>query len=170
MKKTILLALICTLFASMDAFAQSSATDTIPPYKKHPTLPAFNILMMDSVKTFNTFNIKEGKSTILVMFSPECDHCQHFIDDMVKKMDSLSNVNIYLTTFMGLTSLKAFYDKMDLGKYKNVTVGKDQTFFFMDFYKTKFVPFVVVYDKHKKLVKSFEQTVRISDVIAATKK
>ena len=150
------------------AFAQTP-TDTIPPYRKHPTLPAFNILLMDSSKTFNTFNIKEGKSTLLIMFSPECDHCQKMMDEMVQKMDSLSQVNIYLTTFMNLTSLRTFYDKMGLSKYKNITPGKDYTYFFMDFYKTKFVPFVVVYDKKKKLVKSFEGTVKVSDIIAATR-
>src|ERR1700733_8800364 len=44
--------------------------DSLAPYQKYPTLPAFNILMMDSVTVFNTYNILEGKPIAIFFFSP----------------------------------------------------------------------------------------------------
>jgi len=169
--KRIFLALLVGIFCfSFSAMAQQEPVkDTTLPYKKYPTLPAFSILMMDSVKQFNTYNIPEGKPTMLVMFSPECDHCQRFVKDMMANMDSLNNVQIYMITFLTLPSLRAFYAKNEWKKYKNITAGKDHKYFFMDFYKPKSVPFIIVYDKHKKLVTSFEGNVKITELIAATR-
>lgn len=136
------------------------------PYQKYPKLPAFNILLQDSATIVNTYHIPEGKPTVLVFFSPDCDHCQQFTKAMMGKMDSLKNVNIYLFTPMSLALLKPFAKELNAGSYKNVTIGKDYQYFFPSFFGTSYVPHVAVYDQKKMFIKMWEGKVKIEDLMA----
>ena len=157
-------------FAQEKKDAKPKATaeaDTVAPYLKYPKLPAFNIRLMDSVTIFNTYNIPEGKKTILLYFSPECGHCQSLFRKLIKEMDSLKNVQIYLLTSvhdMGL--LREFYKEYHLADYKNIkAAGRDYEFFFIAYYRIKAFPDMALYDEHKKLIKLFEGDIAISELM-----
>ncbi len=175
MKKAILfLAIICSL--ALTAGAQNKKLspggdppppeDTLKPYQKYPTLPAFNILEMDSTTIFNTYNIPEGKPIALMLFSPDCKHCKRTVDALIKGMDSIKNVQFYLVTAMhSMTQIKEFYEEHHLSHYKNIqVVGMDYEFFYFSYYNTKFVPDIALYDEHKKLVKLIEGETNASEV------
>jgi len=168
MKKIFLL--IAILGISVAGFAQQKEVDSLLPYQKNPTLPAFHILMMDSSTIFNTYYIPEGKPTVLMLFSPDCDHCQHLTEMLLKGMDSLKQIQFYLVTPMNLTMLKGFYDKYHLADYKNIKVGKDYEYFFYNFYGAHYVPYIAVYDKQKKLLKTFEGSTTVKDLYELTNK
>ena len=140
--------------------------DTLRPYQKHPTLPAFNIKLMDSVTIFNTYNIPEGKPTAIMLFSPECKHCKRTIKALIKGMDSIKNIQFYLVTgYHDFAAIRAFYEEHHLADYKNIqVVGRDYEFFFLSFYETKMVPDIVLYDAHKKLVKLIEGETTASEI------
>lgn len=161
--------LLPLLLASAASFAQRPPKPQPPrdslPYQKYPTLPAFNILLQDSATVFNTYNIKPGKPTVLVFFSPDCDHCQQFTKALTGKMDSLKNVQFYLFTPLNLTQLRPFAKELNLDSYKNITVGKDYEYFFPRFYGTSYVPYVAVYDQKKMFVKMWEGKVKIEDLM-----
>jgi len=140
--------------------------DTLKPYQKYPTLPAFNIRLMDSVTIFNTYNIPEGNPTAIMLFSPECKHCKRTIKALIKGMDSIKNIQFYLVTgFHDFAAIRAFYEEHHLADYKNIkVVGRDYEFFFLTFYQAKFVPDIALYDEHKKLVKLIEGETTASGV------
>ena len=137
---------------------EKNATDTLRPYQKNPTLPAFNIRLMDSVTIFNTYNIPDGKPVAIMLFSPECKHCKRTIKALTKGMDSIKNIQFYLVTgFHDMAAIKAFYEEHHLADYPNIkVVGRDYEFFFLSFYQTKIVPDIALYDAHKKLVTLIE--------------
>ena len=166
--KRIAIVIVLVLIA-IPLFAQGQP-DSLPPYKKHPTIPAFEILLLDSASTFNTYDIPKGKPTILMYFSPDCDHCEQMTDDILKNMADLSKVQIYMITPMSLSVLQKFYLKMGLRRYKNIMVGKDYKFFFTDFYRAQYVPYIAIYDKHKHLVATWDGDAKIKDVKAALSK
>lgn len=162
MKKVLLIIAVCC--AAMQAVAQDktevkgntvSPTDTLEPYQKYPTLPAFNILMRDSTTIFNTYNIPDGKPTAILFFDPDCKHCKHTIHMLLKGMDSVKNIQFYMITAThSMTNLRTFYDERHLAEYPNIkTVGRDYEFFFFGHYHAKVVPDIALYDEHKKLVK-----------------
>lgn len=164
------LALIIVLvLAAFSLFAQGQ-TDSLPPYKKYPTLPAFEILLHDSSSVFNTYDIPKGKPTILMYFSPDCDHCEQMAADILKNMDELGKVQIYMITPMSLSVLQKFYQKLELSKYKNIVAGKDHQFFFTDFYQAKYVPYIVIYDKHKQVLATWDGDAKIKDIKAVLSK
>jgi len=150
--------LIACTYAQAQEYTSAAKQDKDSlPYKKYPTLPAFNLLAMDSSSVFNTYNIPEGKPTVLMFFSPDCEHCQKMTERMLAAMDSLKDANFYLFTPMPLPMLRGFYEKNKLGNYKNIRyVGKDFTFFFPSYYGASYVPDLAVYDTHKKFVRFFE--------------
>jgi thiol-disulfide isomerase/thioredoxin len=141
-------------------------SDTMP-YKKYPTLPAFDILLTDSSTIFNTFNIKEGKPTILFYFSPDCDHCKKVTENIIKHINELKGAQIYMFTMLPLRSVREFAEEFELRKYKNITIGKDKDWFFPEYYGARYVPFIVIYDSNKKLVRAFEGGAKIDTLISA---
>ncbi len=148
---------------------RAQSTNDSLPYLQHPELPAFRIQMLDSSTMFNTFNIKAGKKTVLMLFSPDCEHCQHMADSMKNHMEEMQDVQIYMFSFMDLYQIKQFAAKYKLNRYKNITFGKDVDFFFAGFYKLTSVPGIAIYDKKKKFVKLFNGGAKIGDVLAAIK-
>lgn len=164
-----LIVFLLLLSGSYGTMAQRGTTqpkrDSLP-YQKYPTLPAFNLLMTDSSTIFNTYNIPEGKPTVLMFFSPDCDHCQQTTRALTDRMDSLKQVQFYLFTPMSLSMIRDFAAKQHLGQYKNITIGQDYEYFFPGFYGASYVPYVAVYDRKKRFVKMWEGRVKIEDVMA----
>jgi thiol-disulfide isomerase/thioredoxin len=138
----------------------------LPAYQRFPTLPPFNILLQDSATIFNTYNIKEGRPSVLFFFSPDCDHCEMMIDSLKKHMAELKKADFYLFTFMPLSMLRPFAEKHHLADYNNIAaVGKDYDFFFPMYYKAETVPWLVVYDRKKRLVKAWNGGVKMPELI-----
>jgi thiol-disulfide isomerase/thioredoxin len=178
-KKLLFTALIFGLLQMTMVSAQTKTTDknteakhdSLMPYQKYPKLPAFKILEMDSVTTFNTYDIPTGKPVLLMFFGPDCDHCKHLTEELIKGMDSLKNLQFYMLSFGNPSAIKGFYDKFHLENYPNIkVVGKDADFFFTSFYGARFVPYLAVYDKHKKFVKKFEGGATIKELYEASRK
>jgi cytochrome oxidase Cu insertion factor (SCO1/SenC/PrrC family) len=168
MKSWMICLLLC--LCGSGAFAQErklNARDSmqLPAYERFPTLPPFNILLQDSTTIFNTYNIKEGKPTVLFFFSPDCEHCQMVTDSLVKYMPQMKAADFYMFTFMPLTELRPFAEKKHLNDLKNVVVGKDYEFFFPMYYKATTVPWLVVYDRHKHLVKAWNGGVKMPELV-----
>ncbi len=163
MKPLLSLLFLLTLF-SFGSAAQSQH-DTLP-YLKYPTLPAFNLISQDSSKVFNMFNAREGRPIVLFFFSPDCEHCQVTTTRIMEKMDSMQNADFYFFTFMPLSLLRPFAEQHHLNGHKNIMVGKDYQYFFPQFYGATTVPYIVVYDRHKKFVKLYENSVKTTELIA----
>ena len=168
MKKTILLAATFALWTAA-VFAQGQK-DSLPAYQKYPTLPAFNIRLMDSITVFNTYNIPKGRPVMLILFSPDCSHCQAFFRKFLPAMDSFRNIDIYLVTpYSKMSALRNFYDENHLGDYKNIKLaGRDYEYFCSGFYGVRSVPDLMLYDKHKKLVKLFDHPGNIKEIYGYT--
>jgi thiol-disulfide isomerase/thioredoxin len=148
--KPLLLALLFLLPVT-GTFAQTAAKND-PPYKKYPTLPAFPIVLPDSSAAINTYDIPEGHTTVLLLFSPDCHHCRDMVPKLLQKVDSFPQVRFYLITLMGLQSLRDFIQEFNVLSHENVLAGKDPNHFFPGFYKISYIPHAVIYDRHKKLV------------------
>ncbi len=160
--------LAMTIVFCCQAQAQQQTRDTVAltapadsnlaPFRKYPTLPAFNILMMDSTTIFNTFNIPKGRKIALVMFSPDCSHCKRLTDKITVGMDSLANLDFYfITPYSKMEEIQKFYKLHKLEAYKNVKlVGRDTEFFSARFYQLHMFPAIAVYDEQKKLIDMVE--------------
>ena len=156
MKKHLALLLLC-ISGIVSASAQN--------YITHPKLPAFFILSPDSSKVFNTYYIEEGKPTVFIFFSPDCDHCQKFTKQLLPHMAEMKDANFYFLTIMDLPMLRAFSNVLGLQKYPNISTGKDYQLFFPTFYHVDEVPCIVVYDKHRNFQKFYKGVAPIDELV-----
>jgi hypothetical protein len=117
------------------------------------TLPSFNISLMDSISNFNTQNIPTGKEIVLFYFSPDCPFCLAQIKDIILDIHSFRNVDFYFFSNFPYRQVYNFYNRYQLNKYKNITVGQDRKSFFRTYYQTTQVPYMAFYNKKKQLKK-----------------
>ena len=104
--------LFAAVLISTLSFAQ---TDTTAPYLKTKLLPDFRLLTIDSVE-FNQTVLDESKSTIIMLFNPECDHCQQQLDLLLSMPLVAETAQIILSSNETQEKNRIFYDKNQLGK------------------------------------------------------
>jgi thioredoxin-related protein len=147
--KTVVLVFFCAC-----TFNSRAQTDTLP-YLKDKNMPALVLLNMDST-SFNTYNISQGKKTVLFYFSPDCDHCQILAKEIIADQEALKKAVVYFISPMELSVVREFDKKYEISKQKNMHIYKDAQHLFPADYGVRYFPFLVVYDEHKQLLKAFD--------------
>lgn len=161
--------LICILllFTVKLVTAQSLPPDS-PAYKRFPTVPPFTILQVDST-TLTKENLKQ-QPTIIMYFSPDCDHCKHQWADMEKRMKDLKKYQIIMITYQPFESMVAFYRDHKMARFTNIKMGQDTKFFLPPFFRMQSLPYLALYDKNGHLITTFEGNVKIDKMLAAFSK
>lgn len=165
MKKQLLV--IVLFFFCLAAAGQSIPAD--PPYKRFPSVPPLNLLLQDSASYFTKADLKKNKKTLIILFSPDCDHCQHEAKELVKHRDAFKDVQIVFSSTAPLHQLYEFYDRYELAKMHHVVVGKDYQYILPSFFQMKNFPFLALYNKKQELVKVFEGAYPVERIIEAFK-
>lgn len=160
MKKQLLTLLL--MAGSLWAAAQGSDT---PAFKKNPILPPISLVQVDS--SILTVDMLKHQPTLVMVFSPSCDHCKHQWEDMVKHKDQLKNIQIVMATFQPFEEMEEFYKTEKVASYPNIKMGRDEKFTLLSFYRMTQLPFQALYDKKGKLITSFESNVPVDKVLAA---
>lgn len=164
MKNALLLLLITV--GSVSSFCQQ---DSLPPFKRFPTIPPFNLLEIDSSSHFTKNSLKKNKPVLIILFNPDCDHCQHETEEIIKNIDRLKNVQIIMSTNMSFDMMKSFYEKYDLQRFDNIMVGRDFQYILPSFYQVRFMPYLAMYDKKGNLLTTFQGSMKIDDLVQVFK-
>ncbi|THU40743.1 redoxin domain-containing protein [Niastella caeni] len=149
------------------ASAQTLPPDS-PAYKRFPTVPPFTILQVDST-TFSKEKLKH-QPTLIMYFSPDCDHCKHQWADMQKRMNDLKKYQIVMVTYQPFEEMVDFYKKQKIADYPNIKLGRDTRFFLPPFFKIQNLPYQALYDKSGNLITTFEGNVKIDKMLTAFEK
>ena len=156
-------ALVLFCFA---ATASAQNNPVLPAYKRFPTVPALQLLLSDSSK-YTREDLPKKKPVLIMLFSPDCDHCQHEAEQMVAQKELLKDIQIVMVTTYPLEKLKAFAETYGLTQMDNVVMAKDPFYLLPSFYQMRMFPFMALYDKKGKLIATFEGNVAIDRVLAA---
>jgi thioredoxin-related protein len=156
--------LLILVLAVKLASAQTLPPDS-PAYKRFPTVPPFSILQADSTNL--TKEHLKHQATIIMYFSPDCDHCKHQWADMEKRMKDLKKYQIVMVTYQPWEEMVAFYKSEKIASYPNIKMGRDTKFFLPPFFKIQSLPFQALYDKNGDLVTTFAGNVKIDKLLAA---
>ena len=109
MKKTFLI--LIAFSAAFFSFAQHDST-LAPPYKRFPTVPSFNLLMVDSISYYTKADLPQNKAILIILFDPNCDHCKHETEEIVKNIDNFRNVQIVMVTNAVFCGFENFLSKL----------------------------------------------------------
>lgn len=118
-------------------------------------LPAVSLLLSDSITYINTSSIPAGKPVVLFYFSPQCPYCRAQVAEIVKDMDALKDIQIYMITGFPIPEIRRFLKEYQLTKYTNVIMGRDSTEYLAYYFKVPGVPYMAIYGKDRKLRNAF---------------
>lgn len=137
-----------------------------PPYKQFPTVPPFKFLLADSSTYYTKDDLPSRKAVLLMLFSPDCDHCRHQTDSLLANINKLKNLQIVMATVLPIDRLKKFYEEYNLSRYPNIVVGRDYQFLLPNFFQTHSLPSMGLYDRKKNLIEVTEGTMPMSQLLA----
>jgi len=164
MKKvtTLCCVFIVSLFATMTLSAQENI-DPDAPFLKDKNIPRFT-LNLTTGKSFSNTQIPKTKYTCIIIFSPDCSHCQEEAADLTKNADKFKSVFFIWNSYKEMADIKAFATKYGLDKQSNVVIGKDPEFSIPVFFRPRMTPFVALYEKGQ-LLKVYEQGVKVPELL-----
>ncbi|HEX9513797.1 MAG TPA: thioredoxin-like domain-containing protein [Puia sp.] len=174
----IVLALIGSFYLSAQQQAQQQpaqqpATDPAAqqaPYLRYPTIPPFHLLKLDSATYLTKEDIKKHHRTIVMFFSPDCDHCKHQTESILAASKDFKDIEIVMATYQPFEELKEFNTHYRLFEHPNFKLGRDEKFFLAPFYKIRNLPYLALYDKKGDLVTTFEGTQKVETLLNAFNK
>jgi thiol-disulfide isomerase/thioredoxin len=164
MKKvtTLFCVFIVSLFATMTLSAQENI-DPDAPFLKDKNIPRFT-LNLTTGKSFSNTQIPKTKYTCIIIFSPDCSHCQEEAAELTKNADKFKSVFFIWNSYKEMADIKAFATKYGLDKQSNVVIGKDPEFSIPVFFRPRMTPFVALYEKGQ-LLKVYEQGVKVPELL-----
>jgi thiol-disulfide isomerase/thioredoxin len=132
---------------STAAFSQTAiGTKKIAPFQ----------MTLTNGKPYNYAQLTPGP-VVLMYFSPDCDHCQEFTEALLKNYTVISNKQLVMITFQPMEMVKQFEKKYNLASYPNIKLGTEGTSYFVQkYYQIRSFPYIVMYDKTGKMVKTYE--------------
>jgi thiol-disulfide isomerase/thioredoxin len=153
------------LLISWSAFSQTnSSNENIPAYMSNPNVPDFSLYKAPDSTAFTNEDIHKRKPTLIMIFSPECGHCQHITSLLIQNIEHFKNAQILMTTWLPYSEMMKFYKDYKIADYPQITMAWDKKVFFLTYYRVQSYPDLVVYNKKGKFIKSFSGDVKMKDV------
>ncbi len=156
----IIFILFCICFCKT-AYTQ---TDSTLLYLRFPTVPPFSITKVSDSTKFTKDDLAKRKATIIVIFSPDCDHCQHETKELITNINLFKKAQIIMASPLEHRHLKKFYDEYKIADYPNIIMGRDPAYFLGTFYRVRSLPAIFVYDKKGNFISAFDGTVPVQKI------
>lgn len=156
------------LYISCSVSVSAQQYDTVPAYLKSKQLPDFSLVSKDSV-AFDQSILQANKKTIILLFNPECEHCQDQLTLLLAMPEIKQSAQIVLTTTETLDKLNIFYKKFNLQNYPFVYPGKDTKYIFGKFFQPKTIPVLAFYNNKKQFILVNQGNMSKKKILAALK-
>lgn len=134
--------LLATLLLTVVSYAQQVASD----------LPAMQVTGIDG-KSFSAKSLK-GK-TVIVMYQPDCDHCQREAAQIQQNITSFKPYQLYFISTATAAEIKKFAAGYKLNTYPNVHFGTTTLGDILSTYGPVETPSLYIYSADGHLVKKF---------------
>lgn len=134
--------LLATFLLTVVSYAQQITSD----------LPAMKVTGLDG-KSFSVKSLK-GK-TVIVMYQPDCDHCQREAESIQEHMDWFKNYQLYFITTATAVEVKKFAAEYKLNTYRNVHFGTTTLSDILSTYGPIDTPSLYIYGADGRLVQKF---------------
>jgi peroxiredoxin len=156
---TVLLGSLTYMIIAMRSIQQKREIQTLARQQ----LPAVSFTRLDG-KTINLKELGAGKKTIVIYFSPDCDHCQYEAKAIKAQIDQFSGAVICMITRADSSQAAAFAATYQL-EHEPVHICTDHEGAFYRQFGMVSVPSIFIYDVNGDLKKHFSGEVKIESLI-----
>ncbi len=167
----LILLFIGSLFIALSTTAQTTtpvpAKEDTALYLRFPFVPPFNLYKVPDSTLFTKANLKKKKATLLIIFSPDCDHCQQETRELTAAIQLFKKVQIVMATWLPYEQIMQFYKAYNIAFFANITIGWDKAFMLPAYFKMKRLPLAALYDKKGNFICMFEGHTDIKKIAAA---
>ncbi len=118
-------------------------------------IPALKFTDTDNAAVSNK-DIPKGKALMLLYFRSDCDHCEHTAQQL-KSTAAQYPLSIWMVSAETIPTLRTFEDMMGLYDISNLRVMQDHTQSMHRWFDFSKLPFIVVFDKNGKQLKTFDE-------------
>lgn len=134
-------------------------------YLRFPTVPPFKLTKVSDSTYFTKDDLNKKKATIIMVFSPDCEHCQEETREITANIHLFKKAQIVMASPLEHQILRKFYDEYKIADYPAITMGRDPSYFLGTFYKVRAFPAIFIYNKKGKLVNWFTGATALSKII-----
>lgn len=157
--------LVFALAVTLAGFGQTGTEPVkFPQYINDGKIPGFSIISAPDSAVFTHKNLKPNKPTLIMVFSPECGHCQEETKAIEANMEHFKDVQILMVTWVSYKLLVPFSRQFGTVKYPNITLAYDAHDFFYDYYDVHRYPKVIIYNKDGQYVSDYDGMFDVEDV------
>lgn len=157
--------LIAALFITQLGFSQDDTSK--PVYLRFPSIPQFTIYKASDSTKFTREDLQKRKPTVFIIFSPDCEHCQHETEALIANIDKFKDAQIVMVEYLSHEQMIKFYKDYKIENYPNIIMGRDSKYILPLFFKVESLPAIYVYDKKGKFKQAFSGSVKIDKVADA---
>lgn len=154
---------LITVLACQSLVAQHEPDSLL--YLRFPTVPPFKLYKVPDSTVFTKDNLQKKKATIVIVFSPDCEHCQEETKQITENIALFKKTQIVMASPIDFDYIKKFYEEYNIAKYPTITMGRDPSYFLGTFYKVRSFPSIFIYNKKGKLVNWFSGSTPIEKIL-----
>ena len=132
-------------------------------------IPAISVNTVPDSTVYTNDNLKKNSPFILMFFSPDCEHCQKEIKELMAYKQELKDVQILMVSSAPYSDIKNFYETFGLTSMPNVRLGQDLNLKLARIYQVRTYPSMYVYDNRGTLAKAFVGNIGVQTIIDAVK-
>lgn len=159
MRKTVI-----TFFACLLCTVLFGQNDSLPVYKRFPTLPPLDIIRLPDSSHFRKADLQKRKATIIMLFNPDCSHCQKATEELLANAVLFEKAQIILVSSTPYAQIQKFYADYGIATHSNIVMGLDPSFFLGIFFKITHFPSIFIYNKKGGFVKSIEGSFPVREI------
>lgn len=151
--------------SAVAGFSQTSVKkNTVPTYISDPTIPEFTVYKAPDSTLFTNENLHKKRATLIMVFSPECGHCQQVTILLLNDISHFKNTQILMVTWLPYNEMIAFYNNYKIADYPQITMAWDKKDFFLPYYHVQSFPDLIAYDTKGKLIKAFDGDIQLERI------
>jgi peroxiredoxin len=160
-----LIGLMLIVGISVGCQKKEEKVETTPaPVQAANDLPTMPITFLDGT----TVQAKSlTGSLILILFQPECDHCQREAQEFQKNLGAFNNYTLYFVSSVGIPETEAFAKQYGLSGHANVKFGVTAVENVLNNFGAISAPSMYIYNGSGKLVKKFNGETDIQQILEA---
>jgi thiol-disulfide isomerase/thioredoxin len=139
-------------------------TDSTKLYYQYNKVPAFTITTLPDSGKFTQQDLVKVKPTLIIFFSPDCEHCQKETQQLTANMGLLKGAKILMVSAMEHSFNKKFYTDYTIAKYPNIILGREPTMQMGTYFKVHTLPTAFLYTTKGEFVQAFKGTIPVAEI------